>query len=297
MLKKILLLSLASTSTLFVSASVIQPVLVKRIVGGQPVSQKAEFMVLLSNAQTKCGGSLIEPGVIITSASCLEHNPKDLVIESSITSISTTETLQERKGVSYTYVSHKIHPGYDALKRENDIGILYVTVNENYLGTGGLPKPIARSKKFIKQKTFTALGFGLTSSTETKISPQLNAVELDVFPLAECAKTYGLQRLSSNIICAKASASFKDTCAGDQGGPLYATENGEALLIGITSWGHQSCNSDAGNQFPSAYTKLVSYARWIDRDILKFKAKTSAIRPLVSIKSAPTPTPASTPLV
>jgi len=45
---------------------------------------------------------------------------------------------------------------------------------------------------------------------------------------------------------------YKDSCAGDSGGPLYCTYKGETALYGIVSYGPQECGTDGvpgWNQF------------------------------------------------
>ena len=78
----------------------------------------------------------------------------------------------------------------------------------------------------------------------------------------ECQKGYdhiGTVELTDKQICAGRGET--DTCAGDSGGPLLASNpDGSWTVVGITSFG-----VGCGNQiFPGVYTKVSEYMDWID---------------------------------
>jgi len=63
-----------------------------------------------------------------------------------------------------------------------------------------------------------------------------------------------------------------DTCEGDGGGPLFvSTDDGEYVLLGITSWGPSGgCLSTKKGQAPSLFTRVSFYKQWIINQILLY---------------------------
>ena len=56
------------------------------------------------------------------------------------------------------------------------------------------------------------------------------------------------------------SFSEKDSCSGDSGGPLFATESKISYQIGLVSYGTNLC----GRGIPGVYTKVAAYLPWIE---------------------------------
>ena len=54
--------------------------------------------------------------------------------------------------------------------------------------------------------------------------------------------------------------SDKDSCSGDSGGPLFATESIISYQIGLVSYGTNIC----GRGIPGVYTKVAAYLPWIE---------------------------------
>ena len=76
-------------------------------------------------------------------------------------------------------------------------------------------------------------------------------------PTASCKRNPNVgAKITDNMFCTYAEG--KDACQGDSGGPLnwIDPKNGQAHLIGITSWG-TGCNR---KDFPGVYTKVCAIA-------------------------------------
>ena len=54
--------------------------------------------------------------------------------------------------------------------------------------------------------------------------------------------------------------SDKDSCSGDAGGPLFATESEVSYQIGLVSFGTNLC----GRGIPGVYTRVAAYLPWIE---------------------------------
>jgi len=52
---------------------------------------------------------------------------------------------------------------------------------------------------------------------------------------------------------------------GDSGGPLVCGVKGKYVLAGATSWGKTGCQTDG---YPSVYTRISKYLRWIAMNIV-----------------------------
>mmetsp|Transcript_22629 Transcript_22629/g.33411 ORF Transcript_22629/g.33411 Transcript_22629/m.33411 type:complete len:97 (+) Transcript_22629:679-969(+) len=71
-----------------------------------------------------------------------------------------------------------------------------------------------------------------------------------------CRKVYGNVFNPNSMVCAFDDG--KDSCEGDSGGPLIATDT--SALIGITSWGHECASAF----YPGVYVRVSTFEQWID---------------------------------
>jgi secreted trypsin-like serine protease len=65
-----------------------------------------------------------------------------------------------------------------------------------------------------------------------------------------CRGAYGTKLDAPTMVCA--GAPNIDSCYGDSGGPLFATENGSRIEVGIVSWG-TGC---AKKRYPGVYSEV-----------------------------------------
>ncbi|XP_077968886.1 chymotrypsin-like protease CTRL-1 [Styela clava] len=79
-------------------------------------------------------------------------------------------------------------------------------------------------------------------------------------------KEVSYAQTSNDILCAGSIHKVVNTCRGDSGGPLMfqRCESCSWYLGGIVSFGHPDCTK----KIPGAYTKVLSYEKWI-REIIK----------------------------
>lgn len=279
-------------SFFFVGAALAAP----RIVNGEPAQPGAQpwMAALLKKGSAPlraahfCGGTLIQPRIVLTSAHCVvDHQSQD--IEVLLNSDSLRPPYQgERLAVS----TISIHPDYNLWNQKNDIALIL-------LAKPSVQPPVAIDvgvetllKTLQPDKLAVALGWGATRASDQAIpvvpedldcmitsisqntplddqfdcmiyprvgSPELLRVELPLVDVATCRAAYHEDWITDSMLCAGYAAGGKDTCTGDSGGPLLIESGQRAVQVGITSWGTGCAQPDSYG----VYTAIWPYRDWI----------------------------------
>ncbi|XP_067379615.1 transmembrane protease serine 9-like [Channa argus] len=235
-----------------------QAVLNTRIVGGQSASPGSwPWQVGLFSNGGRCGGSLINNQWVLTAAHCFSStDPSGLIVllgGQSLAALGPNAVL-----LRVTQIIN--HPNYNPSTMENDISLLKLSspVNfNNYI----LPVCLAASNSTFYRGTDTwAAGWGNIASGVPPPAPyNLMEVEVPVVGNRQCNCDYGVGTITDNMMCAGVTAGGKDTCEGDDGGPLVSKQNGRWIQGGITSFGI-GC---ALPNLPGIYTRVSRYQSWI----------------------------------
>jgi secreted trypsin-like serine protease len=245
-----------------------------------------------------CAGSLISDTWILTTAWCLSSEeggalkPADLNVYAG--------SLDFKKGDRITVKALHNHPEYDAVSHENDIGLVELTRAPRNVKVGkiGLVSAANEASLLRTGAPVTVIGWGMTEDGEG-LSDKLRETSVQVVDRASCNKAilayrteqldYDLAPLvgtfrltpekleavkdlivksagaliSENMFCAgdpKAKETARDTCDGDNGGPVIAKgPDGNPVQVGLTSWGVTCGNPDN----PGVYTRLSRYTDWV----------------------------------
>lgn len=77
--------------------------------------------------------------------------------------------------------------------------------------------------------------------------------------LSDCQAAYKGERLSENVFCDALKDGGRGACAGDQGGPVIASDG---TLVGIIS-GPMDADSCGSTKAPGVSVNLSKYLDWI----------------------------------
>lgn len=235
-----------------------------QVVGGTPVPDgDLPFVASLGNVhygQTAysrffCGASLIDRDSVLTAAHCVKGTPKQPL---RVTVGRTVLTSGQGKTRRVARIS--IHPRFSGVTSLTyDAAVL--TLNNPVEGitpiklAGKAQNPLERPGRLAK-----IAGWGNTikqppnGSNGGNYPDRMRQAWVPIVSDVRARKAYGPSYVGSLMV--GAGKEGKDTCAGDSGGPMFATQAGKRYQIGITSFG-RGC---ATRKYPGVYTEVNASA-------------------------------------
>lgn len=234
-----------------------------------------------------CGGILVAPDFILTSAHCAYYSPPNSNEKyQAFNGIEVGKTDLSYEGLEYDAYSLEtyklyyenlipekmyLHPNYNEETYENDMMLVktygksrYPTIKIN--SQDGVPEG---------NQDITVLGWGADhADSDPKYSNQLKEADLTTMTNDQCKATAvdvtnpetGMletmllrDHISEDMMCAKATNRY--ICHGDAGGPAIqrADNRKDDVALGIISWGYGCVNE----QSPAVMSRISTHYNWI----------------------------------
>jgi secreted trypsin-like serine protease len=221
-----------------------RPAVHASIVGGyipQPSEWPWMAAILHSDATTPgwsdykrqfCGGTLIDPGWVLTAAHCVHRASGGYIGPDEITVLLGRRNLTGHRGEKIA-VTEIVPAAFDPSTMRNDLALLR-------LGTAASEPSadlIGDGYTFADGDLATVMGWGALSEGG-RYPKYLEAADLPLRSSAYCGAAYPGVFDVATMICAGRNEGGIDTCQGDSGGPLMVRDPGGAWkLLGVTSFG------------------------------------------------------------
>ncbi|CAH1799262.1 unnamed protein product [Owenia fusiformis] len=255
------------------------PPIVTKVVGGVPAKPHSwpwqAMLVSPSSGDYICGGTLIDPNWVVTSAICtFWMNIMNIRVRLGEHHRFSTDGKERNVNVTQIIPHDDFEPGGN----DNDISLLRLA--ETITHTDEISPVCLPSDGASDGKYCTVTGWGPHDGSGWNLSTVLRQVEVPIVSTNICNgnQTYnGL--ITENMLCAGEPREGKDFCMTDRGGPLVCTV-GDTLtyeLQGIVSWG--SC---AFGNIPSVYTRVTRYLTWLKEMVnstITDTARTTTMKP------------------
>jgi secreted trypsin-like serine protease len=223
------------------------------IIGGEDaIPHEFPFIVSIRRSGVHiCGGSIIHPEWIITSANCSNEIVTSLSVVAGAHKSSFNQGTEQIRNVSRVYP----HPNF--FKTLNDVALLRVAVPFDF---NEFVQPITiPNEDFEPTATAIVAGWGAQTNGGS-VAPNLKKAELlhDA-----CNRTYENEFVNTTV-CYRAL--LKAVCSGDIGGPLICSKaktsesSGAYTLCGILS----NARSCAQIGYPNLFTELSQFKSWVN---------------------------------
>ncbi|XP_062870573.1 transmembrane protease serine 2-like [Trichomycterus rosablanca] len=214
----------------------------------------------------RCGGTIITPTWIVTSANCV-HKLPGAVNWTVHAGVLNQIEMKNSPGINITKIVK--HPDYDKVTHENDIALMKLntllimspSVSPVCLPNSGMDISAPR-QAYIS-------GWAPVSTNPTApISTLLRQAKITIIDKSVCNGSTMLDgQISDSMVCAgDRTESFP--CRGDTGSPLVTEMNSLWWLVGAFSWGDSNNGCPYPYQ-PGVYTNVTSYVDWIYEKILE----------------------------
>ncbi|XP_034652164.1 serine protease grass-like [Drosophila subobscura] len=232
--------------------------------------------------QFLCGATLITTRFVLTAAHCvIDILPVAVRLgEHNITSEQDCRIVNSEVRCQPPHVDVGIekvirHEGYSKYTQNNDIALIKLSrevLFTDHIAPICLPLYAELQKSIQEMPVMRVTGWGRQHANGNDSDVPLEA-GLTRLPLASCSALQN-RSIAANQICA--SASLRDSCKGDSGGPLlyafrYKNSIQRFVQIGIVSYGpedcgHQQLGHPAADQ-TAVYTDLGRFIPWITQQM------------------------------
>ncbi|PZC79347.1 hypothetical protein B5X24_HaOG216496 [Helicoverpa armigera] len=214
-------------------------------------------------AEWMCGGSIISERYILTAAHCISSPTVGKITFAALGILKRTDDFHMWQ--IYDIIEIIPYPQYNPPSKYHDIALLH-TGRRIRFNKEVAAACLNRNNDMPQRAIVTGWG---SLGHNRHIADNLQVVQVDHFPDAQCSRDYPVHRLlkrgydRNTQACYGDRRKVADTCEGDSGGPLQTgvyNDHCKFLIAGITSYG-KACGF-AGNA--GIYTRVSHYMPWIE---------------------------------
>ncbi|XP_067218501.1 trypsin I-P1-like [Chanodichthys erythropterus] len=231
------------------------------IVGGNNATAGAwPWQVRIRVHKYLCGGTLINKDWVLSAAKCFKDSsnvsdPDTVMFFGRLNQSGSNphEIIRTAKRIIR-------HSNYNDQLHNNDIALVQLNSSVTF---SDYIKPVclaAAGSVFSADTESWVTGWGTLQSEGEWTFDTLQEVMMPIVSNSDCDKAYG-GGITSNMICAGLlNQGGKDSCQGDEGGPMVSKKDSLWIQSGIVSFG-VGC---AEPEFPGVYTRVSQYQNWIE---------------------------------